>query len=170
MPARNHVEEDKGDQVRVVGGVCQGCLGWIHRTANTFEDKMWIIVEAGRNSRGQEEPEKARLIKKENISPELTSTPSTYEQALLSEHTDIHTGMKKVAKALAEFDDLEPSEAMMQVFFGMWVQAKGARRGRRRVSGSRFVHGWHMEESIYFDPEQPHVVPPDNNNGNNNGQ
>ena len=129
--------------MRIIGGVCQGRMGWVHNNANVFDEKKWIIVEAGRNRKGTREPEKARLIYQENITLEIQPPAvTTYMEALLSQHEDIHQDMKKLVKKLVEFDALEPSSEFMDMFMVKWNEEKTKRRGRIRNTGSRIVCNW----------------------------
>lgn len=142
MPVKSHVEADKGRQVGVVGGTWEGRKGWVHTTANTFPEKIWIII-ASRNINGRREPEKARLILKENVSYQLEeSPPTTFEEALLQEHKDIANEMKQLAKKLAEFNDYNPNASMGTIFLHMWTVAKNKRNRASRTNGSRFVRSF----------------------------
>lgn len=143
MPRLDHTQEDKGRQVRIIGGVCQGRKGWVHNGANVFEEKQWIIVEAGRNRKNVQEPEKARLIFKQNISFDIVPpVPNTFVEALLIQHKDINQDINKLVRKLVEFDDFEPSMELMNLFMAKWREEKTKRRGRIRNVGSRIVRNW----------------------------
>lgn len=143
MPRLDHTQEDKGRQVRIIGGVCQGRKGWVHNGANVFDEKQWIIVEAGRNRKNVQEPEKARLIFKQNISFDIVPpVPNTFVEALLIQHEDINQDINKLIKKLVEFDDFEPSMELMDLFMAKWREEKTKRRGRIRNFGSRIVRNW----------------------------
>ena len=136
-------------------GVCEGRLGWVHDNCNKFSDKSWIIVERGCDKNGKMCPEKAHLIDKDNICFELTEgEPTCMEEALLKEHKDIKKAMKTLAKKLAEFDELEPSVRMMEIFMDMWSSQKRKRAGKTRVSGSRFVRNWNPDDPINIVDEE----------------
>ena len=131
MPNKRHVEADKGRCVRVIGGKYAGCRGWVHKTANTFDDKVWIII--------QQTPENAALLKKENISyHEAVQTPRTNEQALLSQHKDIAKTMKLLVKMLAEVEDYDLNEGMLSLFYDMWKESKAKMDSQSRTTCRRF--------------------------------
>lgn len=135
MPAKSHTEQDKGRQVRIVGGLYEGRTGWIHLSANTFDTKKWIIVTASTT-----QPEKARLIMNDNISYQVVaSPPQRFEEALLMEHKDIAKDMRKIAKKLAEFDGYMPNAQMISIFFNMWKEERAKRDSASRVQGARAV-------------------------------
>lgn len=139
MPIIKHKEEDKGRQVRITGGVCEGRHGWLHKSANTFPDKAWIIV-AGKSA---EERDKSRLVAKQNISYHSEEvTPRNFEEALLREHPDIAKDMKRLAAKLAEFDSYSPNPVMISTFYDMWKDAKAKRSNSSRAQQSRFVRTW----------------------------
>jgi len=143
MAVKKHTEEDKGRMVRITGKRHEGRIGWVHLNANRFETKIWVILQQVSDNNGTMRPEKAHLIDKDLICYDLAeSEPSCYEEALLREHKDIKHDMKTVAKKLAEFDDFEPSDKMMEIFMEMWIVQKRRRQGKRRVPGSRFVLDW----------------------------
>ena len=149
MPTKSHVEADKGAQVRIAGGKHKGRTGWVHMTANKFEEKQWIIVQAGRNSQGRQEPDTARLIKKDHISYQLVEpAPATFEQALLREHSDIKEDFEKLAVKLSEFDGYGPNTNMAGVFLEMWCKEKAKRDSMNRVTGARFVRTFQIEADV----------------------
>ena len=152
MPRKKHVEEDKGRQVRVVGRKYEGRLGWVHKNANRFTDKTWIIVAAGRNAQGREEVESARLIAKEDISFDLVAPASTtIEDVIFVEHKDIKNDMIKLAKKLASIEGYDPNPAMVSILLDMWSSEKMKRNSSKRVGQTRFVRnigneGWVSDE------------------------
>lgn len=113
--------------------------GWIHSSANTFPNKVWVIVKG----RSADEPDKSRLIQKANISYHTEEAPPrTFEEALFKEHPDIAKDMKKLVEKLAEFDTYDPNPRMVSTFYNMWKDAKARRSGQNRTRGSRFVRNF----------------------------
>ena len=128
--------------MEIIGGVYEGLFGWNHLTANTFADKQWIIVEAGRNAKGKlHEVETARLLKKTNLAFVSNEPPRTFEEALLNEHKDVKREMRGLAKKLAAFIDFHPRDGkeMMSEFYKMWCEERAALDNSRRVPNARRV-------------------------------
>ena len=158
----SHQQSDKGRRVDIIGGVYEGLFGWIHLTANKFPDKQWVIIEAGRNVKGKvHEAEKAHLLKKSNFVFVQNTTPTTFEQALLKEHADVHREMRSLAKKLAAFVDYHPRDGkkMMGEFYKMWCEEKAALDSLRSIPSARRVISYPAPARVASPPQQPRAQP-----------
>ena len=138
-----HSTDDKGRRVEIIGGAYKGLFGWVHLSANTFSNKAWIIVEAGHSGE-----EKTHLLLKTNFTSVMrevaAEAPSTFEHALLKEHSDIKGDMQNLAKKLATFMNYDPSEGrnMMAIFWKMWSDERKHIVGSNRLANVRVVTSW----------------------------
>lgn len=158
----SYQQSDKGRRVDIIGGVYEGLFGWIHLTANTFPDKQWVIIEAGRNVKGKlHEVEKTHLLKKSNFAFVNNTTPSTFEQALLKEHADVHREMRSLAKKLASFVDYHPRDGkkLMGEFYKMWCEEKDALDRVRNIPNARRVTSHPAPARVASPPQQPRAQP-----------
>ena len=150
-PPIPHAEKDKGDEVCIDGGLCEGLHGWIHDNATAFDDKAWIIVAPGTSKKKKvNEKETAGLLAAHNFTTLgkgekfISEEPATCEEALLKEHKDIAQDMKNLARKLAQFDSCDPEDGaeMLILLWHQWMKEKSKRSLMARVGGTRFVRSF----------------------------
>ena len=103
MPAPAEQPPTKGAAIKFVGGTYQGLYGWLNRDRQCSTCFVYVIValKAGK--------EKCTKVRHENyVLRTAIRNPTNYEEAAVQQHADIDAMLRRLAKSLAECEEILP--------------------------------------------------------------
>ena len=103
----------KGPAIKLIAGKYSGCTGWINSALQHSDCYIPVIVI---KKRGEVAYKKLTKVKHENYVLLAAVKPTSYEEAMLDQHSDIDALLTKLVRKMAECEDVNSNGASDKKF------------------------------------------------------
>jgi hypothetical protein len=133
MPS--NFDSSKGTPIQIVGGDHSGCSGWIDKSRHPTNCFTPVILNKKKHNRLQEIQTK---VQHENyiLHTEL-KPPTSYEDAMLQQHTDINELLNKLVREMAQCELTGANETSQKNISSIFLSRLHKARQRQDVKGSK---------------------------------